>query len=378
MSQYARKRTIPLIGAVTGPMSLSLVAHGVLLVLLIVLTIERRKQPAQLTDTPDNGTVIALAGVRPDAPAKKPAPPVAAIEPAKPDSAPDEKLIEEPVEKMEKPVPVVVAPTPAPQQETPAGFEASQKIDAAPARPPEQKRIGNPAPRRLDPNQKPLVEPNAGSGGDIPGVPHVAPGQGVAAFTSVLGDQARSIVYVIDASGAMTSCLPFIREELQRSIMRLDATQQFQVVVCREYPEGVAGPEPAVFTFAPRADLESSLVPATDLNKSLIRSWGERVEPLGRSRIVVGLERALELKPDLIFLLSRSVKRTGVNLAGTQDAVLSRLDQLNPQSASGKRRTVIKALHFIEDDSSGLLQRIAQEHGDGPQSYRVISVPEPK
>jgi hypothetical protein len=365
MSQYARKRTIPLIGAVSGPVSLSLVAHGVLLVVLIALTIERRKEPRQLTDSPDNGTVVALAAVKP---LETPKP---VITPSPPQ--PEAPVVAPVVVPQEKPIPVVVVESSPPAPETPAGFENQQKLDAAPARPPEARPVvrpaGNPSPATVDA----VISP-----GTVAGVPRVAVGEGVASFTSVSGDRARSIVYVIDASGSMTSCLPFIRQELQRSIMRLDAGQQFQVVVCREYPEGVSGDEPAVFTFGPRADLEGSLVPATDLNKSLIRSWSERVEPLGRSRVIKGLERALELKPDLIFLLSRSVKRTGVNLSGTQDTVMMRLNELNPQITAGKRRTVIKSLQFIEDDPTGLMQRIGREHGDGAESYRVITVPEPK
>lgn len=363
MSQYVRKRAIPLIGAVTGPVSLSLVAHGVLVVILILFTIERQRDPRQLTDTTneaDAGTVIALKGVK-------------ALEAPKPEI----KVEPQPAVKPEippevKPAPPVVVPTPPPQPETPAGFESTQKVDAAPAAPP--------TPTLIDSSvlTTPPVDAIIAPGKMNAGVPHIAVGEGVASFTSVSGDRARSIVYVIDGSGSMTSCLPFIRQELQRSIMRLDAGQQFQVVVCRDYPSGVSGTEPAIFSFSPRADLESALVPATDLNKSLIRSWCDRVEPLGRSRVLAGLERAIELKPDLIFLLSRSVKRTGVSTDGVQDAILHRLGEINPADAKGKRRTVIKALQFIEEDPTGLMQRIGREHGDGPESYRVISVPENK
>jgi len=366
MSQYARKRAIPLIGAVTGPVSLSLVAHGVLVVILILFTIERQRDPKQLTDTindADAGTVIALKGVK-------------ALETPKPEikeaPKPEPKVEPQPEVKPEiKPVPPVVVPNSPPQPETPAGFETKQKVDAAPAAPPTS------SPARSAIISAP-VDAIVSPGSINSGVPRVAVGEGVASFTSVSGDRARSIVYVIDGSGSMTSCLPFIRQELQRSIMRLDSGQQFQVVVCRDYPSGVTGSEPAIFSFSPRADQESALVPATDLNKSLIRSWCDRVEPLGRSRVLAGLERAIELKPDLIFLLSRSVKRTGVSTDGVQDAILHRLGEINPADANGKRRTVIKALQFIEEDPTGLMQRIGREHGDGPESYRVISVPENK
>jgi hypothetical protein len=370
MSQYARKRTIPLIGAVTGPVSLSLVAHGVLVVILILFTIERQREPKQLTDTSsaDAGTVIALKGVR-------------SLEPPKPEIKPETKpeIKESPkseprieVQPQIKPTPPVVVPIPETKPETPAGFESTQKIDAARAAPPLPAAASSGSSALSTTPVDAIVAPGKTSAG----VPRIAVGEGVASFTSVTGDRARSIVYVIDGSGSMTSCLPFIRQELQRSIMRLDAGQQFQVVVCRDYPSGVTGSEPAIFTFSPRADLESALVPATDLNKSLIRSWSERIEPLGRSRVLAGLERALELKPDLIFLLSRSVKRTGVNTGGVQEAILHRLGELNPADASGKRKSVIKALQFIEEDPTGLMQRIGKEHGDGPESYRVISVPE--
>lgn len=374
MSQYARKRAIPLIGAVTGPVSLSLVAHGVLVAILILFTIERQRDPRQLTDTSnaDSGTVIALKGVKSlevPKPEIKPQ-----ITPASKDEPKPEPKVE--VQPELTPQPPIVVPTPPPQPVTPPGFESRQKVDAAPAAPPTP--TPPPSSRSSTLTGAPIDALVTPGSTQTSGVPRVAVGEGVASFTSVSGDRARSIVYVIDGSGSMTSCLPFIRQELQRSIMRLDAGQQFQVVVCRDYPSGVTGSEPAIFSFSPRADLESALAPATDLNKALIRSWSERIEPLGRSRVLAGLERALELKPDLIFLLSRSVKRTGVSTDGVQDAILHRLSELNPADATGKRKSVIKALQFIEDDPTGLMQRIGREHGDGPESYRVISVPENK
>jgi hypothetical protein len=187
-----------------------------------------------------------------------------------------------------------------------------------------------------------------------------------ASFAGVAAQRASKLVYAIDAGGAMTSSLPYVKEELLRSVARLDDTQRFQVLVFRT-PPGES--EPRVDAFEP-----GGFAAADTPTVARLASWLERVQPRGRSQPLAGLRAALAQQPDLIFLLTRSIRRSGADNAwgeGTQ-ATLAELDRLNPASGDGKRPAVIKALQFIDPDPTGMLQQLGASHGDGPGSYTVI------
>jgi hypothetical protein len=184
-------------------------------------------------------------------------------------------------------------------------------------------------------------------------------------FAGVEGARAKRVVYVVDASGAMTSSLKFVKEELIRSIARLDPSQSFQIIVIRN----------------PIEQFADGLVPATGPVRMRAAAWLETIQPSGRSDPLPGLEAALRLKPELVFLLTRSIRRSGTNAEWGQGsaATLDALDRLNPVDLhTGQRPAVIKAIQFLDDDPTGLLQDIARLHGDGPGSYRVLRIHELK
>src|SRR6185295_11960745 len=96
--------------------------------------------------------------------------------------------------------------------------------------------------------------------------------------------------------------------------------------------------------------------------------------PTGRSNPLDGLRRGLSLDPDAVFLLSRSIRRSGGAAGdGTGAAaigegaggvwgrgkteILAELDKLNPRRGQ-QRRTVIEALQFLEEDPTGTMQAI--------------------
>jgi hypothetical protein len=187
------------------------------------------------------------------------------------------------------------------------------------------------------------------------------------------------VVYVVDASGAMVSSLKWVFKELERSVGALSSGQRFQVVLFRERPEGGAAYE--VF-----GGPSAGLVQATLSNKSALSQWLASITPIGRSNPLEGLKRGLQMEPDVVFLLSRSIRRstgekdTGGVWGRGADETLAELDHLNPRSTkremAGHRRVVIKAIQFLEEDPTGTMQRIGTEHGDGPGSYRVLSLQE--
>jgi hypothetical protein len=194
---------------------------------------------------------------------------------------------------------------------------------------------------------------------------------GPASFAGLKADRAASVVYVVDASGAMVTSLSLVIPELERSIARLSPAQKFQVVLFRDRPGGskyeVYGDNP-------------ELIRATAANKAAVAAWLASITPIGRSNPLDGLHVALSLKPDAIFLLSRSIKRSipGQDWAETQwgrgkQAILAELDRINPTvGRRHRRRVLIKTIQFLEDDPSGIMQAIAEIHGGG--DYRVLTL----
>lgn len=206
---------------------------------------------------------------------------------------------------------------------------------------------------------------------------------GGATFAGLGTRQASSVVYVVDASGAMITSLQFVLAELERSVRNLSSGQKFQVVLFRERPNS-RGPQYDIFTPpGVTADL-AQLVYATPANKAALSQWLKSIQPAGRSNPIEGLRRGLAFEPDAIFLLSRSIRRSGGELSAEPaggvwgqplPTTLAELERLNPRSRlTGNRRVIIKAIQFIEEDPSGTMQAIGNEHGDGPGSYSVLTL----
>ncbi len=216
-----------------------------------------------------------------------------------------------------------------------------------------------------------------------PGRPVASESAAPITFAGVAAERASRIVYVVDASGPMASSLPFVVDELSRSIESLESSQQFQVILFRSPPASTEAND----TSAPgnHAGYEmftgagEGLLSASRATKDRVRAWLTSIRSVGRSDPLPGLRAAISMKPDLVFLLSRSIKRSGATSqwgAGAA-AILSTLDRLNPVSrVSGQRAIVIKTIQFLDDDPTGLLRSIAAIHGDGAGSYRVLELAE--
>jgi hypothetical protein len=102
----------------------------------------------------------------------------------------------------------------------------------------------------------------------------------------------------------------------------------------------------------------------------------ESVVPSGRSNPVEAIERALDLKPQVVFLLSSNITGSGryeVDL----DALMARLDKLNPANpVDGRRPAVINCIQFLDPDPLDALRSIATTHGTQSDSasgaYRFL------
>ena len=119
-------------------------------------------------------------------------------------------------------------------------------------------------------------------------------------FAGLGASNARSVIYVVDASGPMITSMPRVIEELRRSVEQLSPAQKFSVVLFRR-TDAALGAE----VFAP------VLMRATPSAKARLVEWLAQIKPAGASNPLAGLEAALALKPDAVFLLSRSIVRSG-------------------------------------------------------------------
>jgi hypothetical protein len=334
--------------ALVVPVAGSILVHAALLVAIDRIRIG---PTVRLTDAADEG-VDAVLSV-PMAPRPQPV-----MHAAKPVERPVEKPINKPIEKpIDKPPEQPAAAKAPPRAEpvvNPQAMRLEQTPVPAPVKPVETARPE--VPETTAAPATPVTEPAP--------VEQAAPRPAV--FAGVTAKRASKLVYAIDASGAMTTSLPYVKEELLRSVRRLDASQRFQVLVFRQVP----GSEVAtVESFA-----ASGYATPDAETMSRLASWIGEVQPRGRSQPLAGLRAALSQHPDLIFFLTRSIRRSGQDSAwgeGTR-ATLEELDRLNPESTFGGRPTVIKALQFLDADPTGMLQQIGATHGDGPGSYAVV------
>lgn len=318
--------------------------HGVAATALLGVAWNFRYRDTPLTDVPGTPAVaseLAIEPVEPTPPAGEPAPPSPPVPSPIPPRDPAPVL---PSEFAQREIPATSAPTVVP-------MNASE----------------------------PRTTITRSSGAGTPSVaasPATSTPPATISFAGVEAPRARSVVYVIDASGPMVSSWKWIQSELARSIRQLDESQRFQVVVSRASP-GASGTSAVLF---PARGLRA-LVPCTAPNKLLLVQWLQETTPGGRSDLLPGLRTAIELEPELVFVLTRSIKRSGPDAAwgAGKDATLRALEKINPRSqVTGQRAVVIKTIQLLEDDPTGTLQAIAEQHGDGAGSYRVITQKELK
>jgi hypothetical protein len=193
-------------------------------------------------------------------------------------------------------------------------------------------------------------------------------------FAGLGASNARSVVYVVDASGPMVGTLPIVINELERSVLTLDPAQTFQVIFINKNGLDLG------FAIAPLSD---GLIRALPEQTRQVIRWCRTIQATGPSEPLPALERALALRPDAVFLFSRVSSYIGAyeqnreqRLDAERTAAMSRLDQLNPRSGEANlRRTAIKVVQFHEQDPSGLFRAIAREHGgEGTgEPYRFIT-----
>ncbi|MEM0984003.1 MAG: hypothetical protein AAGI17_08650 [Planctomycetota bacterium] len=257
--------------------------------------------------------------------------------------------------------PVTPRTTPAPtppretQRTTAASTPAARRAASTAAREAIDRTIAQTTPRqRTTPDTAPRPAPADPAPTAIPQPPPPV------RFAGAAASPAERTVFAVDASGAVVATWPIIADELARALGTLLPTQRAQVILFG--PTDTDG-NPVT---APIKTDDDGYFRATQANTNAVRRWLESTLPSGRSKPLEGLRAALALDPQAVFLLSRSITRTGPNAQWGlgREQTLAELDRLNPiNPATGRRPAVIATIQFIEPDQTGLMTAIAAEHG---------------
>ena len=173
---------------------------------------------------------------------------------------------------------------------------------------------------------------------------------------------ARSLVYVVDASGSMLLHLSEVLNELERSLQALHPKQSFAIVFFQK--------DKAIHV-PPKGRLQSAHGTQVQGAMEWIRKSGY-VIPSGSSNPINALRSAIRLKPDVIHLLSENITGSGKYAIESSD-LLEALDQLNPVDVkTGRRKVEINCIEYLTHDPKGTMEQIASIHG-GEDGYTFVS-----
>jgi hypothetical protein len=170
---------------------------------------------------------------------------------------------------------------------------------------------------------------------------------------------ARTIVYLVDASGDMIDIFAFIINELKRSIRQLGPEQRFNIIFFQE-GKAIEVPVP-----------QRGLKPATVQVKQAVADWisveSGNIVPCLSTDPAAAIRQALGYQPDLVYLLSANI--TGrEQWSVSQDWLLNLIRRT--KQACRTERTRINTLQFVDEDPLQTLKLIAEQHGG---IYRFIS-----
>lgn len=166
------------------------------------------------------------------------------------------------------------------------------------------------------------------------------------------GGNAVRVVYLIDASGTLISTLPFVINELKRSINELSEKQEFAVIFFQgNDPKEVPPP---------------GMKRVSNESKTKVFNWIDsgRVIPQGGNNAVKAIQSAMSYNPQLIYILSDDITGQGIyevdqrtfvqdvvkaNKSGTKINAIQFL-RADPLVAYGKKPT----LKEISDKTGGI------------------------
>ena len=171
-------------------------------------------------------------------------------------------------------------------------------------------------------------------------------GGGVGLKTKFMGagGNARTVVFVCDASGSMINTFGSLKAELVKAVTRLRPSQQFNIVFFQDEKS---------------AALDQSLLFATPESKRRAIQWLETITTTGTTNPIPGIEQAFRNRPQLIYLL------TDADFPDNT-AVRTAIQRLNRD-----RQTKLNTIIFVSgggaDDASqsfiDLMKQLAKDNG---------------
>ncbi len=168
-----------------------------------------------------------------------------------------------------------------------------------------------------------------------------ATGQSFSNFYGLPGGNAKRIAFLIDASGSLTDSLPFVLKELDNSIAQMVDEQEFTVIFFQD-----AGRNRQYIELPP-----TGWKRATGAAKSEASIWMSQrtahIVPGHRADPIPAIQRALGMRPDLIYLLSDNITGSG-QWEQNQDELVEQIKTLN-RAVQG-RRVKINTIQFIHPD----------------------------
>jgi hypothetical protein len=181
-----------------------------------------------------------------------------------------------------------------------------------------------------------------GGGKEFGGFEGLGTGSGRGSGFFGAGGVAGKIVYVVDRSGSMTDSIDYVKFELKRSIGELGEEKEFHVIF---------------YSSGPPVEMPTRrLVNATDRNKQLAFEFIDGIIPQGETDPSKALERAFEVKPELIYLLTD----------GEFDRAIVGL--VKRQNAGGQVN--VHTIGFLYRMGEQVLKQIAEENGG---NYKFVS-----
>jgi hypothetical protein len=109
-------------------------------------------------------------------------------------------------------------------------------------------------------------------------------------FVTVPGGNARTVVFVCDASGSMINTFGSLKAELVKAVLRLKSVQSFNIIFFQD--EKFAALD------------EKGLVFATPDNKQRAVRWLDTIATTGTTDPIPAIREAFRNKPQLIYLLT--------------------------------------------------------------------------
>lgn len=202
------------------------------------------------------------------------------------------------------------------------------------------------------------------------------PGHGGQDGTGI-GQPIRKIVFLVDASGSLVDTLPFVIDELRRTLdTRLEGDKQFNII----FFSGKSMNKSAGSVGGLTALFPSRLEPASVTNRKKASDWIQQVEAGGSGDALAAIKKALEMDPDQIHLLSDNITGSGV-WEMHQDRFIAEMKAAYDKSVARRHglRVDFKTYQFVYADPlekigrEPTLRRLVEETGGLAADYKFIT-----